>query len=176
MNFVSKNFNKAQSLVTKLEFVTKDLKAEFQYPALFEPQTFHYPKHSEPFRSKKKPNVELSQPSPLSSQNQTTVAVELPPSPIKLSRRQWSSNHRRWSSIKSQSSPIKLNGDASARHCNESSRLCDDLANHRQLSSPLRWFSSPIVGNASSFSSRRFRGRFSSRCFRQRLSFFGLSL
>ena len=37
MNFVSKNFNKARSLVTKLEFVTKDLKAEFQYPALFEP-------------------------------------------------------------------------------------------------------------------------------------------
>ena len=33
MNFVSKNLNKTQSLVTKLEFVTKDFKAQFQYPA-----------------------------------------------------------------------------------------------------------------------------------------------
>ena len=33
MNFVSKNLNKAQSLVTKLEFVTKDFKAQFQYPS-----------------------------------------------------------------------------------------------------------------------------------------------
>ena len=33
MNFVSKNLHKAQSLVTKLEFVTKDFKAQFQYPA-----------------------------------------------------------------------------------------------------------------------------------------------
>ena len=33
MNFVSKNLNKSQSLVTKLKFITKDFKAQFQYPA-----------------------------------------------------------------------------------------------------------------------------------------------
>ena len=88
MNFISKNLNKAQSLVTKLEFVTKDFKAQFQYPAhapkvfrvffFFQQSTCWNSLQSTCaiFRSKKK-------------KNNLTVTVELPSSRLSSHRRQW---------------------------------------------------------------------------------------
>ena len=55
MNFVSKNLNKARSLVMKLKFVTKNLKAYFQYPA--KPQNISIPKSHFDQKKKKKPRA-----------------------------------------------------------------------------------------------------------------------
>ena len=107
MNFISKNLNKAQSLVTKLEFVTKDFKAQFQYPA-------HAPKVFRVFFFFNRALVETLFKALVpyfvkKKKKNLTIVVDLPSSRLSSHRHHWAptvvdeaplrANHRRLSSM-----------------------------------------------------------------------------